>query len=747
MGVAVVAGAAVLPPRAEHAAMTDSATDRSTEAPEASGDASHRIVFTPSGLSGTVAEGDTVLDAARALGVDLDSVCGGRGLCGRCQITPSEGEFSKWNISAVAENLSPWDSMETEYKGRRKIESGSRLGCAARVRGDVVIDVPPQSQIHKQVVRKEVNIEGLEIDPIVSLHYVEIMRPDLDDGTPIADRVSEALAIEWQITDVTVDPRALRPLQEAAAADEGKLTVALHSPPASGVSTQAAEGDHGASLRSSEPPENVALHSAPASGARRIIAAYGGYVDQVVGMAVDIGSTTVAGHLCDLATGEVLATAGRMNPQIRFGEDLMSRVSYVMMNPGGDDELTAAVRTALDELLGELCDEAEVDRAQVLDIVLVGNPIMHHLALGFDSVPLGQSPFPLATALAVNSTARDLGIYAPASLYFGPCIAGHVGADTAGAILSERPFADDDMHLLIDVGTNAEIVLGNSTQLFAASSPTGPAFEGAQITAGQRATAGAIERVRIDPDTLEPRIRVIGSELWSDEPGFAESVAKTGVTGICGSGIIEVVAEMFLAGIIDAEGVVRGELAERNGRIIADDRTFSYVLHRPLDGPTSADASDILVTQPDIRAIQLAKAALRAGIDLLLEHAGLTTVDDIRLAGAFGAHINPVHAMVLGLIPDCEVDKVTSVGNAAGSGAVRALLSGRERVLMEDVIAGVTKIETATEPRFQELFVAAMAFPHLTASTDHLATVVQLPERVAQTDQPRRRRRKRTSNG
>jgi len=691
-----------------------------TDSADGSSASTHRIVFTPSGLSGTVAAEDTVLDAARALGVDLDSVCGGRGLCGRCQITPSEGEFSKWNISAVAENLSPWDSMETDYKGRRQIEPGSRLGCAARVRGDVVIDIPPQSQIHKQVVRKEVNIEGLEIDPIVSLHYIEIMRPDLDDGTPIADRVCEQLAAEWGLTNVTVDPGSLRSLQEAAAADEGRLTVALLDSPTS---------------------------SQPESAERQLVTAYGGYVDQVVGMAVDIGSTTVAGHLCDLATGEVLATAGRMNPQIRFGEDLMSRVSYVMMNPGGDEELTASVRSALDELLGELCAEAEVDRNQVLDIVLVGNPIMHHLALGFDSVPLGQAPFPLATALAVNTTARDLGIDAPASLYFGPCIAGHVGADTAGAILSERPFADDDMHLLIDVGTNAEIVLGNSTQLFAASSPTGPAFEGAQITAGQRATAGAIERVRIDPTTLEPRIRVIGSELWSDEPGFAESVAKTGVTGICGSGIIEVVAEMFLAGIIDAEGVVRGELAERNDRIVADDRTFSYVLHRPLDGAADAEAPDILITQPDIRAIQLAKAALRAGIDLLLEHAGLATVDDIRLAGAFGAHINPVHAMVLGLIPDCEVDKVTSVGNAAGSGAVRALLSGRERVLMEDVIAGVTKIETATEPRFQELFVAAMAFPHLTASTDHLATVVTLPERVTKTDQPRRRRRKRTSNG
>jgi uncharacterized 2Fe-2S/4Fe-4S cluster protein (DUF4445 family) len=427
-----------------------------------------------------------------------------------------------------------------------------------------------------------------------------------------------------------------------------------------------------------------------------------------------------------------------MNPQIRFGEDLMSRVSYVMMNPGGDRELTEAVRTALDGLIGDLVDQVESYREFVLEVVLVGNPIMHHVLLGIDPTPLGQAPFTLATNRAITTRAADLDLVAPnARCYVGPCIAGHVGADTAAAILAEGPHRSAGMQLLVDIGTNAEIVLGDSTRQYAASSPTGPAFEGAQISAGQRATAGAIEGVRIDPDTLEPRLKVIGVEVWSDHDAFEIAVASTGVSGICGSGIIDVVAEMFLAGIIDRDGVIRGELAARTPRIVADGRTFSYVLH--------GDGDDrIAVTQNDIRAIQLAKAALRAGIDLLVEHAGNPRIDEIRLAGAFGAHIDPLRAMVLGLVPDCALSDIRAVGNSAGTGAVQALLSRTLREEMERAVRDVVKIETATEVRFQELFVAAMALPHASAPMPHVSMHVTLPEPSASTDaggRPRRRRR------
>jgi uncharacterized 2Fe-2S/4Fe-4S cluster protein (DUF4445 family) len=588
---------------------------------------SFRVVFTPSGLSGTVDQGTTVLDAAVQLGADLDTVCGGRGICGRCQVRPSTGEFAKWAITVDDDALSPWGALEDDYKGKRELKAGQRLGCSAKICGDVVIDIPPESQIHKQVIRKSVDVGDLNLDPIYTIAYD-------------ADR------------DVTEARR------------DGAVTTT-----------------------------------------------WPGFVDEAVGIAVDIGSTTIAGHLFDLSSGEVLSSAGRMNPQIRFGEDLMSRVSYVMMNPGGEVELTAAVRTALNEMATELLDQADIAAEQVLDITLVGNPIMHHLVLGFDPTPLGQAPFPLAVDGAYATTATELELSLPnASVYVAPCIAGHVGADTAAAILNEGPHRSNAIQLLVDVGTNAEIVLGNDERLFACSSPTGPAFEGAQISSGQRATAGAIERVRIDRETLEPSFRAIGSDKWTTDLGFREELDGSGITGICGSGIIEAISEMVSSGIIDQSGVIRGDLAESSERIIADGRTFDYQLKCEDDlGP------EIRVTQADVRAIQLAKAALKAGIDLLLEHAELETVDEIRLAGAFGAHIDPGHAIVVGLIPDIPVDHVRAVGNAAGSGAARMLLSATQRTEVEDVVDDVTKIETATEPRFQEHFVTALAFPHSTA--------------------------------
>ncbi len=656
-----------------------------------------RIVFTPSGLHGTVPAGCTVLDAARLLGVDLDSVCGGRGICGRCQVSVSTGEFSKWAVTVRPDHVSAPESLELDYRGARPLRPGLRLGCGARVEGDLVIDVPPQSQIHKQVVRKAANVDGLMVDPLVTLHFIKV--DDNAQGTSVTSLVAERLAAEWGIADVGFRFDVLSELHRATADPGTGLTLAVRRSSADG-------------------------------GNALVTAVWPGFVDRIVGAAIDIGSTTVAGHLCDLTTGEFLASAGRMNPQIRFGEDLMSRVSYVMMNPGGDIELTTAVRNALSELLNELLTEAALDWSRLTEVVLVGNPIMQHLALGIDPTPLGQAPFPLATDAAVTVEATSLDLPAGPTVYFGPCIAGHVGADTAAAILSEKPHESDNVQLLVDVGTNAEIVLGNRSGLLAASSPTGPAFEGAQISAGQRATAGAIERVRIDRDTLEPRFKVIGNECWSDDPAFDE--AGPSVTGICGSGIIEVISEMFLAGIIDAQGVIVASGAERSRRIVANERTFSYRLH-----------DDIVITQNDVRAIQLAKAALRAGIDLLLEHAELDSVDEIRLAGAFGAHIDPICAMVLGLIPDCRPDAVRAVGNAAGSGAVRALLSASERSEMERVVASVTKVETATEPRFQELFVSALAFPHLDAPTPHLSTAVDLPVPTSSAGDPQRRRRRR----
>ena len=665
---------------------------------------SARVVFTPSGLGGEVPVGCTVLDAARHLGVDLDSVCGGRGICGRCQVEPGVGTFAKWAIEATADAIGPPDATERDYDGPRPIGLGRRLGCAARILGDAVIDVPPESQVHRQVVRKSVALDDLAIDPVVTLAYVELEAETLGEVTSVTAQLTRALSEQHGIVVRRVDRVVLAHLHRAVERGDGKVTTALR------------HDDDGR----------------PSA----LVAVWPGFVASATGVAVDIGSTTIAAHLCDLATGEVLASRGRMNPQIRFGEDLMSRVSYVMMNPGGEVELTNAVRGALDELIGELLVDADLTRDRIVDVVLVGNPIMHHLVLGIDPTPLGAAPFVLATSDAVHARATDLGLALPfAGVYVLPCIAGHVGADTAAAMLAEGPHRSPTLQLLVDIGTNAEIVLGSQTVQFAASSPTGPAFEGAQISCGQRATVGAIERVRIDRITLEPRVKVIGCDLWSDQPGFAAATAAMDISGVCGSGIVEAIAELFLAGVIAADGTI----VDRGGspRVVADGRTSRYVLFE-------RGATRLSITQNDVRAIQLAKAALRAGIELLLEHAGGVEVADIRLAGAFGAHIDPLYAMVLGLVPDCVLSGVRSVGNAAGAGAVRALLSSTQRAEIEAAVRQVVKVETATEPRFQQHFVDAMAFPHATAPTPHLAALVTLPEpaeRDAGAGRTRRRRR------
>ena len=416
-----------------------------------------------------------------------------------------------------------------------------------------------------------------------------------------------------------------------------------------------------------------------------------------------------------------------MNPQIRFGEDLMSRVSYIMMNPGGDVDLTRVVREAVSQLAEDVIKEADIHPTDVLNVTVVGNPIMHHLYLGINPIELGGAPFALATSssMTVWATEVDLdSINADARVYMLPCIAGHVGSDTAGVILSEEPHLRDDMTLVVDVGTNAEIVLGNRTTLLAASSPTGPAFEGAQISCGQRAAPGAIERLRIDPITLEPRFKVIGSDLWSDEDGFAAATASIGVTGICGSGIIEALGEMLLAGILRTDGIIDGAAQALSPRIESDGRTFAYLVH--------AGDVPIRVTQNDIRAIQLAKAALYAGAALLMDKMGIDQVDRIVLAGAFGTHIDPKYAMIIGMIPDCGLDRVYAAGNAAGTGARIALLNQQSRDDIQRIVKTITKVETAVEPRFQEHFVKAMALPHADAPYPQLeAEVPELTTRRA----------------
>ncbi len=660
------------------------------------------VVFTPSGRRGRFTIGTPVLQAARALGVDLDSVCGGRAMCGRCQIELSTGSFAKHGVESRAEHLSSFSPLEINYSKAHDLIEGRRLGCSVKILGDVIIDVPPESQVHRQVVRKRAEVHDINLDPVIRMYYVEVQEPNMYDPSGDLQRIKDALEFEWRLENLTCDLRQIQRVQTTLREGEWRVTVAVHN-------------------------------------ATQIVAVWPGFKGHAYGLAIDVGSTTIAAHLCDLSSGEVVESAGIMNPQIRFGEDLMSRVSYLMMNPGKEETLTREVRKSIQKLSEDVAASAGIEVTDILDVVFVGNPVMHHLLLGISPVELGGAPFALATDQAVSiwTNELDLSFHFNARAFVLPCIAGHVGADAAGMVLSEQPYMRDEMTLLVDIGTNAEIILGNRHRMLAASSPTGPAFEGAQISSGQRAAPGAIERVRIDKETLSPKFKVIGCDLWSTEEGFDEAVCSTGVTGICGSGIIEVVAEMYLVGVIDSNGVILGSNAVLSERIVADGRTFAYVLN-------DSDPK-IMITQNDVRAIQLAKAALYAGVKLLMERMDVTEVEAIRLAGAFGSHVDVKYAMILGLIPDCELSQVTSAGNAAGTGARIALLDRQSREDIKHIVQNIEKVETAVEPSFQSHFVDAMAIPHKTAKYRHLSTVVDLPAQNSEpsNDSERRRRRRR----
>ena len=650
------------------------------------------VIFTPSGRRGRFELGTTVLDAARSLGVDIDSVCGGRGICGRCQVTQGLGEFPKHGITSAPDHLSAFAELEATYRAEKGLAADRRLSCTATLCGDVLIDVPPESQVHRQVVRKGLDVRTFTVDPVIRLHYVEVTPPELASPTGDLARLFEALEREWQLTGLEADLEVVRALQPALEAGKYGVTVAVHD-------------------------------------GREVIAVWPGLHETAYGVAIDVGSTTIAGHLANLADGAVLASNGVMNPQIRFGEDLMSRVSYAMMHPEGAGEMTAAVRKALDGLIASLAMRAGIKRAEILDLAIVGNPIMHHLLLGIDPTPLGGAPFALATDRAVRTTAAALGLRAHpgARVYVLPCIAGHVGADTAGVILAEEPHEAERMTLVVDVGTNAEIVLGDKRRLLAASSPTGPAFEGAQISGGQRAAPGAIERVRIDPATLEPRYRVIGVDAWSDEAGLRGGHRRHGHhrdlrlrdhrgrgRDVPGRDRDRGRRHRRLArGAHAADRVGRPDLQLRPPRRDRRERRAAHRDHPerrprhpagqgralrrrpPADGPAGdrrdrRDPAGRRVRQPDRPDPR----------------------DDPRARS-----------------PTATWPTSGRPATRPGPGALIALLSGAARTEIEGVVRRVEKIETAVEPRFQEHFVEAMAFPHKTAAFPHLGSVVTLPER------------------
>ena len=663
-----------------------------------------QVIFMPSGRRGLAPSGQSLLDAARQMGVDIESICGGRLTCAKCRVCVEEGNFAKHGIRSSADHLSPAEAPERALLARAG-DTGDphapaeRLACAAHVTGDLLITVPEESRAHKQIIRKSATERTIDVDPAIRQVYVEVDRAELGEHRGDWGRVQAALAAQWGLGDLRIDLPALRRLQAALRAGNWAVTVLVWNE-------------------------------------REVIDIQPGYREGIYGLAVDIGSTTVAGHLCDLRTGTVLATEALMNPQMAYGEDLMSRVAYAMTHANGLDTMHAAIITALNGLAARAARSAGLQARDIHDAVIVGNTTMIHILLGIDPRELGSAPFALATRDAVDVKARELGLrfHPGAAVHVLPAEAGHVGADNVAVLLAEEPHRQDALTLLVDVGTNAEIVLGHRDRLLSASSPTGPAFEGAQIRFGMRAAPGAIERVRIDPADWSARFRVIGEERWSDAWPAAgdrdtppESQPRHLAAGICGSGIIEAVAEMFLAGILRGDG--RFSDGRPHPRLVWQGKKAAYVL---ATGDQTANGQPILVTQDDVRAIQLAKAALYAGAKLLMNRMGvgqgdLVHVERIVLAGAFGSYIDPQYAMLLGLIPDCPLERVAAVGNAAGDGARIALLNRHKRDEAAALARAVTYVETAIDPRFQDEFVGAIHIPHASDHFPHLESRLGAP--------------------
>ncbi len=662
------------------------------------------VVFQPSGRQGYVPAGQNLLDAAREMGVEIESICGGQQTCGKCKIVADVGNFSKYGITSKEENLSPAGGDERDYWAKRKRDAGNyRLSCATCVQGDLVINVPEESQARKQIVRKSATAREIEIDPAIRQYFVKVQPAELGNRQGDWERLQESLAKTHHLSDLRIDYFALRNLQKVLRRGNWEVTVTVWN-------------------------------------GHEVIRVQPGYAEGVYGFAVDVGSTTVAGHLLDLRTGQILATESMMNPQTTYGEDLMSRISYGMMNPDGVEKMHQAIIEALSKLVKRATRAAKLQPEDVTELVLVGNTTMVDLLLGIDPVELGGAPFALATHDAVDVKARDLGIVAHpgANVHILPVEGGHVGADNMAVVIAESPQVAEDIVLIVDIGTNAEILIGNKDHLLSASSPTGPAFEGGEISHGMRAAVGAIEKVEINRETLVPRFRVIGEERWSDQIPAQEIQAA----GICGSGIIDLVAELFACGIIDAGGKFVRETPSPNFRVTQ--QVGEYIV---ATAEQTSTGKEIVITQQDIRAIQFAKSALYTGAKLLMERRGVEKVDRVLLAGGFGAHIDKLRAMMIGLFPDCDLENVYPVGNSAGDGAVLCLLSRERRQRTRQLARWIEYVETAIEPNFQTRFVDALGLPHTLDAFPHLQGLIpEQPTADANSEDRRRERRRERFN-
>jgi len=642
----------------------------------------YMVIFQPSGRRGYIDEGKTIKEASVEIGVDIEGICGDKATCGKCKVRIEEGFFQKYGIESQMGCLSPIGEAERKFINAQQVRDGYRLACQAQVHGNVVVFVPEESRMGKQVVRKAAKEIAIEVKPAVRKYYVELEKATLEDTLGDWERLQAELSRKFGLTNLTIDYQVLLSLQEVVRQGNWKVTVSVWMD-------------------------------------EEVIRVEPGLVETGYGLAVDVGTTTVAGYLCDLGSGAVIATKSTMNPQVIYGEDVMSRITYAMVNKGGLELMNQAIIKGINELAGRAAAQAQIKRRDIVDMTVVGNTCMHHLLLNIAPQYIGRSPFPPAIHHSLNIKARDLGfkISPGAYVHVLPLEAGFVGADNVAVLITEAPYQQDSMELVIDIGTNGELIMGNRQRLISCSCATGPAFEGAEIKHGMRAAPGAIEKIEIDKDTKEVRFKVIGKEDWNTD--LEEVAAK----GICGSGIIDVVPQMFMAGIIDYTGRFNKDLKTPRLRVTQDGPEFVIAWANE-----TSIGQDIVVCQDDVRNIQLAKAAMYAGAKIMMRHLGINKLDKVILAGAFGSYIDKVSAACLGLFPDCALENIYAVGNAAGDGARIALLNVDKRTEADEMARQVEYIELTVEPDFDTIFGQAMWLPHMKDTFLHLNHL--LPEKA-----------------
>jgi uncharacterized 2Fe-2S/4Fe-4S cluster protein (DUF4445 family) len=601
------------------------------------------VEFEPIGRRGECPDGHSLLDCARQLGVDLVSLCGGAGTCGRCKVQVLDGQVSDVTSREQA-SLTP-----------DVLAEGYRLACQAIPLGNCKIGVPPASLTTPQRTQVEGQESAVDLEPPVHVYSVLLSPPSLEEGDLRADaeRLLDALRQQHQIACCDIDIEVLRNLSSQVRKANWQTDVVLRD----------------------DNREILAL----LSPSRRPL-----------GLAVDLGTTKIAGYLVDLENGRTLATQGMMNPQIAYGEDLIARMGYAKKGLVEATELQKKVVGALNQMATTMCGEVDANPAEIVEAVVVGNTAMHHLFLQLPVAQLARAPYVPAVDAALDVKAHDVGLnIAPgAYMHLLPNIAGYVGADHVAMLLATGVAQGEGTVLALDIGTNTEICLIDHGAMTSLSCASGPAFEGAHIKHGMRAAKGAIERMQI-----------VGDQL------VYQTIGGVAPAGLCGSGVLDGLAELYHAGIVDR----RGRLGEHPRMRVNDGdggmREFVLVSEEERGGQAA-----ITLTQKDIQELQLAKGAIRAGIQILLETRGLAeqTIDRVIIAGAFGTYIDVSSAMAIGMLPTLPLERFEQVGNAAGIGAKLALISRSKRAEAQDIARRVDYIELATIPHFRRTFARAM---------------------------------------